>query len=46
VTSWLIEEDMPRKKKKNGKKQRSNESKTCEMVVHMKNISTNSLSDK
>ncbi len=37
---------MPRKKEKNGKKRKENENKTCEMLVHMKNITTNSLSDK
>ncbi len=46
VTCWLLEVDMPRKRGKNGKKIKSNENKTCEMLVHMKNISINSLSDK
>ncbi len=46
VTCWLIEIDMPRKKEKTGKKRKENENKTREMLVHMKNITTNSLSDK
>jgi hypothetical protein len=37
---------MPRKKEKTGKKRKENENKTREMLVHMKNITTNSLSDK